>query len=253
MTDKISVIMPALNAGRFIGPALRSLLREPEADLDIIVVDDGSTDDTAAIVSELAASYPCIRLISNAGKGVSRARNTGLAAVSTDSDYITFLDADDHCSPGRIRRQLDIIRSEPGIGMVVGRIQFFESIDEETSQIRHGSRTVIVAGVSLASTLFRRDLFDTHGGFDEALQHGEDVDFFLRILEAQTRYIAEKDVAILYRRHESNMTNDALATRRGFVEAIRRSLARRRASGSTVEIGDLFKQRGAVEESFRNA
>lgn len=250
MTDKISVIMPALNASRFIAPALHSLLREPAVDLDIIVVDDGSTDDTAAIVRQLAASHSRIRLINNTGKGVSRARNAGVAAALPDSAYIAFLDADDHCYPGRVVRQLDRIRSAPGTGMIVGRIQFFESIDEETSQISPGSRTVTVTGVALGSTLFHRSLFDRHGGFDESMQHGEDVDFFLRILEAQTRYIAENEVAVLYRRHDANMTNDLSATRRGFVDAIRRSLARRRATGNAVDIGDLFKYKTSVEEAF---
>ncbi|KAB7739178.1 glycosyltransferase [Parvibaculum sedimenti] len=253
MTDKISVIMPALNAGRFIGPALRSLLREPGVDLDIIVVDDGSTDDTAAIVEKIAATHPCIRIINGPKAGVSRARNAGLAAVSPESRYITFLDADDHCAPDRIWRQLQLLKDNPDLEFIIGLVQFFEEIDEETSRIIEGSKTVTVTGVQLAAALFRRSVFDRFGGFDEEMPQGEDTDFFMRLLEAQTPYLLETVVAVFYRRHFANMTNDTAQVRRGFVDALRKSLNRRRAGGGSMEIGDLFKRRGSAEEAFRNA
>jgi len=251
MSDKISVIMPALNAGRFIEPALLSLLREPGVDLDIIVVDDGSTDDTAAIVRRLAASHPCVRLIPGPKAGVSRARNAGLAAVPPNSGYITFLDADDHSAPNRIGRQLRLLKDNADIEFVIGLVQFFEEIDEETSRVIEGSRTVRVAGVQLAAALFRRSVFDRLGGFDEELLQGEDTDFFMRLLEAQTPYILETVVAVFYRRHSTNMTNNTAQKRRGFVDALRKSLNRRRAGGGSMEIGDLFKRRGSAEEAFR--
>lgn len=247
----ISVIMPALNAEKFIAPALRSLLRERELSLDIVVVDDGSTDATARIVEDMALSQPSIRLIAGPRVGVSRARNAGIAAMAPQSRFVTFLDSDDHVYPGRIGRQLALLKANPGTGFVMGLVQLFERIDEETSVPVAGSRTTTVAGVSLAAALFARSLFDRFGGFDEEMQHGEDTDFFLRLLEAHVPYITETDVAVLYRRHETNMTNDIPATRRGFVDAIRRSLVRRRASGNTAEIGTLFKHRGAAEEVFR--
>ncbi len=253
MSDKISVIMPALNAGRFIEPALRSLLREQGVDLDIIVVDDGSTDDTAAIVGELAAAHPRIRLIDGPGAGVSRARNAGLAAVPNESSYITFLDADDHCYPHRIVRQLELLKSNTDLEFVIGLVQFFEEIDEETSLVVEGSRTATVTGVQLAAALFRCSIFDRLGGFDEEMPQGEDTDFFMRLIEGQPPYLLERDVAVLYRRHSANMTNDAAQVRRGFIDALRKSLMRRRAAGGSMEIGDLFKQRGMTEEAFRNA
>ncbi|MEN6543656.1 glycosyltransferase [Parvibaculum sp.] len=252
MTDKISVIMPALNAGRFIAPALRSLLREPGVDLDIIVVDDGSTDDTAAIVGQLAAAYPCIRLIAGPQRGVSSARNAGLAAVPPDSGYITFLDADDHSATNRIGRQLQVLNDNADIEFVIGLVQFFEEIDEETSRVIEGSRTVTVAGVQLAAALFRRSVFDRLGSFDEELRQGEDTDFFMRLLETRTPYILETAVAVFYRRHSTNMTNDTAQKRRGFVDALRKSLNRRRAGGGSMEIGDLFKRRGSAEEVFQS-
>ena len=248
----ISVIMPVFNGERYIDAALRSLLREKGLALDIIVIDDGSTDRTAEIVSHIASTNPQIRLISGPHAGVSQARNIGLGVVPTDAAYITFLDSDDLNAPGRIKRQLKIIKESPDCECVIGLIQFFESADEEKGLPLPGSKSVTVTGIQLAAALFSRSIFDQFGGFNEDMQHGEDTDLFLRILESQVNYFMEDKVAVLYRRHSANMTNDIAKTRRGFMAAIRRSLGRRSKDGTVVDLGDLFKNRSTAEEIFRN-
>ena len=249
----ISVIMPAYNGEQYIAGALNSLLREAGLNLDIIVVDDGSTDGTGEIVSHYVVSHPVVRLINGPHAGVSQARNTGLAAVPEQARYITFLDCDDLNSPGRIKRQLDMMRSDPGLGCVMGLMQLFESADEENCRPLPGSKTMIVRGVQLSAVLFSREVFKQIGHFNEQMQHGEDTDFFLRLLEAKVPYALDEEVAVMYRRHLNNMTNDTVETRRGFIDAIRRSLARRRENGSVVDLGELFKTRGNAEEIFSNA
>jgi glycosyltransferase involved in cell wall biosynthesis len=248
----VSIIMPVRNGERYIASALRSLLCESGIGLDIIVVDDGSTDGTAGIVRGIAAAHPCVRIVSGPQSGVSGARNAGLAAVPEEVPYISFLDCDDLSVPGRIARQLGKLKARPDAGYVIGLIRFFEEADEENVIPLPGSRTVTVRGVQLAAALFDRRVFGQVGGFDEEMNHGEDTDLFLRLLEAQIPYEAEDEVAVLYRRHQANMTNDLAGTRRGFVDAIRRSMARRRASGAVADLGDLFKSRGNAEETFRH-
>src|SRR5262245_53681732 len=89
----VSVIMPAYNAERFIGDAIRSLLRERDAiDLDIMVIDDGSTDGTRAIVQSLMADYSELRLLQNPRKGIASARNTGVENIPISCQLVTFLD-----------------------------------------------------------------------------------------------------------------------------------------------------------------
>lgn len=248
----VSIIMPARNGEAYIASALRSLLRESEVGLDIIVVDDGSTDRTAEIVRGIAAEHPCVRIVGGPQSGVSGARNVGLAAVPSEVPYISFLDCDDLNVPGRIARQLGKLKTRPEAGWAIGLIRFFEAADEENVVPLPGSKTVTVRGVQLAAALFDRKVFDRVGGFDAEMNHGEDTDFFLRLLEAQIPYVAEDEAAVLYRRHHGNMTNDIDKTRRGFVDAIRRSMVRRRASGATGDLGDLFKARGSAEETFRH-
>lgn len=251
-TATVSIIMPVRNGEAYIASALRSLLHESVLGLDIIVVDDGSTDGTAEIVRGIAAAHPGVRMVGGPQSGVSGARNAGLAAVPKEVPYISFLDCDDLSVPGRIARQLARLKESPDAGYVIGLIRFFEEADEQSATPLPGSRTVTVRGVQLAAALFDRRVFEQLGGFDEEMNHGEDTDFFLRLLEAKIPYIAEDEPAVLYRRHTGNMTNDIAQTRRGFVDAIRRSLVRRRVSGAHADLGDLFKARGDAEEAFRH-
>ncbi|NTW51924.1 MAG: glycosyltransferase family 2 protein [Chlorobiaceae bacterium] len=248
----ISVIMPAFNAGSYIAAALRSILLEKNLNLDIIVIDDGSTDSTPDIVQSIALSNPAIRLISAPHAGVSRARNLGLASVPEQAQYITFLDSDDLNAPGRIARQLQFMQQDSELDSVIGLIQLFEAADEQQCVPLPGSRTMTVKGVSLSAALFTKRLFDRLGGFDEQMPNCEDTDFYLRMLESRSPYITEDKVAIMYRRHNTNMTNDIAAIRRGFIDTIRRSLARRRKNGAAAELGDLFKNRSNAEEMFNH-
>jgi glycosyltransferase involved in cell wall biosynthesis len=247
---KISIVVPAYNAEAYVGPALKSLLRERDVDLEILVVDDGSTDGTAGVVRALAAEAPAIRLIEGRHGGVANARNLALAAVSPDSRYISFLDADDHSSPGRLARQRAFLEAHPEADFVAGLVQFFEQVDEETSKVVANSKTVTVATIQLGAFLFRRGVFDIVPGFDQDLAPSEDVDFFLRALEAGVTFLTEDKVAVLYRRHGANLTNNVAAARRSFTDAIRRSAARRRQSGRKIDIGRMLQQRSVAEETF---
>lgn len=248
----ISVIMPVCNSERFIGEALRSLLQEKEVNLDIIVIDDGSTDQTRSILSSIASAGPGIRILDGPHEGVSKARNIGLRAVPDNAEFITFLDSDDLNVPGSISRQLALMRQNPEIDFVVGLVRFFEAADNNFMPCQN-TRTMTVKCVQLGAALFSKRIFTRLGEFDEDMPNGEDIDLFLRMLETNTRYITEDEVAVMYRRHDANMTNDLPVIRRGFMDAIRKSLARRRKNGTTGELGDLFKTRGNAEELFTNA
>jgi len=102
----VSVIMPAFNANRFIKAAIDSLLRERDTvDLDIIVVDDGSTDQTREIVGTYTEQFAQVRLLQNPRKGIPSARNAGLDNLRSDCAFVAFLDSDDVSYPGRLARQ----------------------------------------------------------------------------------------------------------------------------------------------------
>lgn len=184
----VSVIMPALNADRFIEAALRSLLRERDAvELDVIVIDDGSTDKTGAIVESISRSFPEVRLLQNPRKGIAAARNTGLDHIRTDCEFITFLDADDISYPRRIERQQSLLTSDPTIDALYGVMEMFTVLDESTLAPALGSPTKIIRGPYLQSAMYRPAVIDKVGRFDESFRQGCDSDFVLRVIEHQFR------------------------------------------------------------------
>jgi glycosyltransferase involved in cell wall biosynthesis len=248
-SPKVSVIVPVFNSERFIGEALGSLRLEREVELNIIVVDDGSTDGSIGIVKTLAQKDPRIQLLAGEHRGISAARNVGVRAAT--SDYITFLDSDDICPPGRIGRQLHRLRSHPDAEAIIGESLWFEALTPDLEPVA-GTRHLRMICVHLHSALFVCSVFNTYGHFDETLEFAEDLDFFLRLLEADAKIIVEDEIASLYRRHENNSTRSFGNTRQATMAALQRSIARRRKAGSNKPLASILARRFAGENVFNS-
>jgi glycosyltransferase involved in cell wall biosynthesis len=119
----VSVVIPAHNAGPFIGEAVTSVLAQGVDDLEVIVIDDASADNTAQVVGEL--SDPRVRLVLSPKIGVGAARNRGMELAR--GQFIGFLDADDRWLPGKLDRQLALLESEPEIGFVFTNFRRFDA------------------------------------------------------------------------------------------------------------------------------
>ncbi|MCS7351792.1 MAG: glycosyltransferase family A protein, partial [Anaerolineae bacterium] len=113
MRAKVSVIIPCYNQGMFLAEAIQSIIDQDYSDKEIIVVDDGSTDNTRDVVLRFKDKIMYIR---QDNKGVARARNIGIQASS--GDYIAFLDADDVALPGRLKLEAEILDQFPEVGLV---------------------------------------------------------------------------------------------------------------------------------------
>jgi len=246
--------MPALNAARFIEPALMSLLRERDAvPLDIVVVDDGSADHTRDIVARLAARYPEIRLFPNARKGIAAGRNTGVALARPESSFIAFMDADDVSYPGRLARQRALLLADPAIGAVYGLVEMFSAFDEITQAPAAGSPTKIMRGPYLQSSTYRADVIRALGPFDESYRQGDDTDFVLRAISHPVRLHLEDAIAAYYRRHDANVTLNVDEVQREFWLASLKWAARRRLRGATAipdVFSELFLSRHDLEKDF---
>ena len=250
----ISVIMPAFNASRFIEAALASLVAErDDVDLDIIVIDDGSTDETRAIVEALALRSGKIRLLQNPRKGIAAARNTGLDNLREDCRFVAFMDSDDISYPGRLARQRKILEDDPEIDVVYGRVQMFSEFDETTLAPRKGSRTKIIRGPYLQSSMYRPEVFGKVGRFDETFRQGCDTDYVLRVVEKGIHLVLEDDIAAYYRRHDANVTLDTQEMQREFMLASMKWAARNRLKkqGDLPAIfSELFMRRDEIEKDF---
>jgi glycosyltransferase involved in cell wall biosynthesis len=238
---KLSVIMPIFNREKYVGSALRSLLRQRDAaDLDIIVIDDGSTDGSADAVRAMMDETSCIRLFQQANGGVTRARNAGLGQLLPQTQLVSFLDSDDISPAGRFKADLACFDEDPGLELTYSRMTLTDSIDDETLEPTADSHCVTVRGIHLSAGIFGRKLVERMGGFDEDFSQAEDTDFLLRVFESVPRYVMPDTVAIYYRRHPGNMTKEANVPFREFMRAVYKSMKRREADPSLRAIEGIF-------------
>ncbi|MER9422429.1 glycosyltransferase [Mesorhizobium sp. M0317] len=238
---KLSVIMPVYNRERHVGSALRSLLRQRDAaDLDIIVIDDGSTDSSVAVVRSLIAEAPCIRLFQQQNAGVTRARNAGLRQLLPQTRLVSFLDSDDISPPGRFKADLACFDADPTLELTYSCMTLVDDIDDDTLEPTADSHSVTVRGIHLSPAIFVRRLVERIGSFDEDFHQAEDTDYLLRTFESGPKFTMPDTVALYYRRHPGNMTRQADVPFREFMRAIYKSMKRREADRSLHPVDGIF-------------
>jgi glycosyltransferase involved in cell wall biosynthesis len=181
--SSVSVIIPTYNYGGFIAQAIGSVLTQTLKPAEIIVVDDGSTDETESIVKSLGDK---VRYIRQENAGVCAARNNGVA--ESTGRYIAFLDADDHWEPTKLEKQLRKFEEDPGLGLVHCGMRHFDSETGQTLDVLTDGQEGWVAdelllwerpavNVSGSAVMVTRDAFDAVKGFDARQRVGEDWDF----------------------------------------------------------------------------
>jgi glycosyltransferase involved in cell wall biosynthesis len=222
MKDLISIIIPAYNAERFVERTLGSALNQTFKDIEVIVVNDGSTDKTQSIVEDFVAKDGRVRLFNTINRGVAMARNFGIE--NARGAYLAFLDADDLWHPTKIERQFKALSAHVSDPTWAGVYVFNRAIDEEDLVIGLGRVTMDCRGYILArnlvlklvgngsSLLVRREAALAVGGFDPSyaaagLGGCEDLDFELK-LAAQYRIDAVRSFLVGYRVYEGNMSSD---------------------------------------------
>lgn len=204
----ISVLIPAYNEEKFITEALDSIVATKYPNLEILVVNDGSSDNTADIV----ANYPLdIKLYHQENQGIPKTRNRLLDLMT--GDIFTFLDADDRWTPYKFDVQLPLLDNAE---MVFGK-SYWTVLDPE-----HEVSLLLSAG------LYRRSVIAKTGYFDENLPIGEDVDWVYRAREANCKIVNHHNLIHIYRRHGGNITHDDAHVRKVSFKVIQMSIARRR-------------------------
>jgi hypothetical protein len=153
------------------------------------------------------------------------------------------------CVEGRLAEQAAILDAQPDVQLVMSDILFVRDIGENLLPVP-GTRTQREPALSLTVIMFRRAIFERYGVCDEKLGYAEDIDLLLRIWEQDEKVHFDGKVGVYYRRHDANMTNDVVATQRGFMQCLHRMLLRRRIHGREVHVPEQFRRRGEVEKSF---
>jgi len=233
MTPAISVLLPVFNAERYLTLALNSILAQSFTDFELVIVDDGSTDRSPAILTDYARRDPRIRIISRPNTGIVGALNDGLAQCR--ADLIARMGADDISRPNRFALQFDYLRNNPDCVLVGSRVLL---IDPEGSPIREWITELTHDEIDRAhldrgwpivhpTVLMRRQLVEKVGAYRKQYETLEDLDLFLRLAEVGT--LANlPDVLLDYRQHFSSICHTRSDQQSFIRDAILNETAQRR-------------------------
>ena len=221
MNPSIAVVMPVLNGMPFLTEALASICAQKYTPLEVIVVDDGSTDGTQDCVRGFQG-IP-VRLIECNGLGPAAARNAGYRASS--SELVAFLDADDLWPSGALQLLVRALEEQPEAGFAQGLIRNFR-------EPRPGNRQFVTPPyrfLNLGANLWRRQVFETVGFLDEELRLAEDLDILLRCWEHDIRKAEVLSLVLYYRRHPGGMTHGLSGAGFGSLKAYKKHIDRIRS------------------------
>lgn len=221
-----SVIMPVYNRSGLIAESIQSILNQSFSSFETIVVDDGSTDDTAAVVK----SFPSVTLLVQKNSGPGAARN--LASQSANGRYLAFLDSDDLWFPWSLETYARVISEQNSPAFIAGKPFPFRNTDdlqnvERTDVTLNTFNDYLESGdqwrwFGVSSFVIRRDAFLEAGGFMDGRVNCEDADLALRLGTARGFVQMRSPCTFSYRNHDSNVTFDLSKTYRGVLSILSR-------------------------------
>lgn len=230
MVPAVSVVMPAFDASATIGAAVTGVLWQTGVDLELIVVDDGSSDGTADVVEAIGDDR--IRLVRQSNAGPAAARNRALAEAS--APLIALCDADDILLPGHLRALIDVHDRHGGIATANAWMLRADGVLTKR-RVRHRGRIPVSEDQRLAilqhnfvstMSLFPRELAERLDGFDESLSLAEDWDFWIRAVLAGSRVTHQSKPMALYNRIGDSMSTDDAGMAVAVVAVLEKVLAR---------------------------
>ncbi len=233
MSPRVSVIIPAFNAARYVGQAVSSALAQRDVSIEVLVIDDQSTDDTWQVLEGFGER---IRKVRQAKGGPYKARNLG--AQLARGEWLAFLDADDEWLLDKIARQLAL--DDPGVGLVFTDCENFDVChrvkprQSDSTQFYEGEvfePLLLNNFISMSSVLIRKDWFDRLGGFSEEQAGVQDWDLWLRYAAAGGRVRVIREPLTRYRIHSGQMTQDLDRRAADRVAVVERALGSPRGRG----------------------
>lgn len=223
----VSVIIPVYNGARHLRAALESVFAQTYRPFEVIVVDDGSTDDSGVI----AQSFPEVRYIHQANQGVAVARNNGIEAAR--GEFFAFLDQDDLWTPEKLKVQVEYLLNNPDLGYTLTQQQFFLDPGATLpSWFRKELFSTVHAGWSLNSLVGRRTAFEQVGNFVTGYVAASDSDWFFRAKAKEIPMEVVPELLLLKRIHDSNESGRAKMVLSELLKVVKTSLDRQRSTHS---------------------
>lgn len=219
----VSVILPVYNGATFLRETIESVLTQTYKYFELIVVDDGSTDDSKEIIQ----SYPEAQYVYQTNQGVPFARNAGVQ--NSNGQYLCFIDQDDLWLPEKLEKQIQAFRAQPELGYCITRQVFYLSPDvPRPAWCPEDWLDKPLAGYSPSTFMITRSLFEQKGAFDTGLLTGSDTEFFFKLKDEMVAFLQLDEVLVKKRVHSLNQSTAREALRRDIMETVRRSIHRQR-------------------------
>ncbi|MBU5614580.1 glycosyltransferase [Geomonas azotofigens] len=209
---KVSVIMSVYNSERFLRQAIDSILAQSFRDFEFIIIDDGSTDGSAAIIRSYDDAR--IRIITQDNVGLTKSLNKAMKMAA--AEYLARQDADDISEPGRLAKQVAVLDADPATVLVSGNLRYFSEAWSSATESNRAVPPLLVKWLLLfynhvgghSQVMFRRDVAVKLGGYDEGIRYSQDYDLWLRLAEAGGVTIVP-EVLLNFRHHDANLSKIA--------------------------------------------
>jgi len=237
MCPVISVVIPCYNQGRFLGEAIESVLGQTYPHVEVVIVDDGSTDDTPVVAGRYDDRLIYVRKVN---AGVNAARNTGILRAT--GEFVLFLDADDFLRSDALERHMAVALAAPtGVVFYGG----WQEVGEQGQFISELSapdlspdpfQALVQQNLPVHCFTVRRDAFAEVGLFNTRLKRNEEYDLWLRLAAAGCRFVAVPGIGAVYRRHAGGITADKLAMHMSTLALFERHLVLNRGNPARVQV-----------------
>jgi glycosyltransferase involved in cell wall biosynthesis len=211
----VSIVIPVYNGERYLSYTLDSVLAQTHKNIEIIVIDDGSTDDTKDILESYSAKYPVIRTVHKTNSGVSVARNSGWEIAK--GQFISFLDADDIWTPENLDLKLDFLINHPNAFGVTSQCEIMDEKNIRKGEIKKGDPNVNLEDILIwkgnyitipSGILFKWETMKLLNGFNPDLSNNADQEILMRALKTQGSFHTLQQTTWYYRRHSDNMSSN---------------------------------------------
>lgn len=244
---KVSVVVPCFNHGEFLADAVASVISMNRGDVELIVVDDGSTDERTRREMDALATKG-IHVIRQENKGLAAARNAGVR--TSKGEYIFPLDADDRIRAAYVESAIQTLDANPPIGVVYGDLELFGTCTGHWVTGPFDPHRLMLSNYIACSAYFRRVIWEQNGGYDGTMpvQGFEDWDFWLGALEHGWKFAHTHEALFEYRQHGESMITNA----RKFERHVAQFVARKHGPLYRQAWLELADERDSGKLTFRN-
>jgi glycosyltransferase involved in cell wall biosynthesis len=223
MNPLISIVLPVYNGEKYIGASIDSLLKQTYAPIEIVVVNDGSKDQTEQVVANYGSK---VRYFAQSNRGQPAATNFGLSVAN--GSYVAFIDADDLYLPDKTASQVDFLEKQPEIDFVFGYVEQFYSPELSLEERKKWvCPSGIVPGYLASAGLFRKECFNRVGLFNEMQRIGVFVEWYMRASEKELKQALIPDLVLQRRIHGNNMGIHSQHCRLEYVQIVKSAIKRR--------------------------